>query len=99
MRDQANKAAVGLGIHVVDVRIKRIEFPDEVLASVYKRMSSERARLANDLRSTGAEQAAKITADEPLVAAGRAAKRRETAKATVATTTVKKPAATKKVSA
>ena len=63
VRDQANKAAAGLGIHVVDVRIKRIEFPDEVLASVYKRMSSERARLANDLRSTGAEQAAKITAD------------------------------------
>ena len=63
VRDQANKAAVGLGIHVVDVRIKRIEFPDEVLVSVYKRMSSERTRLANDLRSTGAEQAAKITAD------------------------------------
>jgi len=38
---------------------------------------------------------AKITADEPLVAAGKAAKRRETAKATVATTTVKKPAAKK----
>ena len=63
VREQANKAAAGLGIRVVDVRIKRIEFPDEVLASVYKRMSSERARLANDLRSTGAEQAAKITAD------------------------------------
>jgi membrane protease subunit HflC len=63
VRDQANKAAAGLGIHVVDVRIKRIEFPDEVLTSVYKRMSSERARLANDLRSTGAEQAAKIAAD------------------------------------
>lgn len=38
---------------------------------------------------------AKITADEPLVAAGRAAKRRETAKKTVATSTVKKPAAKK----
>lgn len=63
VRDQANKAAVGLGIHVVDVRIKRIEFPDEVLASVYKRMSSERTRLANDLRFTGDEQAAKIKAD------------------------------------
>jgi membrane protease subunit HflC len=63
VRDQANKAASGLGIRVVDVRIKRIEFPDEVLESVYKRMSSERARLANDLRSTGAEQATKISAD------------------------------------
>lgn len=38
---------------------------------------------------------AKITADEPLVAAGREAKRRETAKKTVATSTVKKPAAKK----
>lgn len=61
--EQANKAAQGLGIHVVDVRIKRIEFPDEVLPSVYKRMSSERIRLANDLRSTGSESATKITAD------------------------------------
>ncbi|MGH8123969.1 MAG: protease modulator HflC, partial [Rudaea sp.] len=63
VRDQANKAAASLGIHVVDVRIKRIEFPDEVLDSVYKRMSAERIRLSNDLRSTGQEQAAKITAD------------------------------------
>ncbi len=61
--EQANKAAAGLGIHVVDVRIKRIEFPDEVLTSVYKRMGSERIRLANDLRSTGSESATKITAD------------------------------------
>lgn len=38
---------------------------------------------------------AKITADEPLVAAGRAAKRRETAKKTVSTSTVKKPVAKK----
>ena len=42
---------------------------------------------------------AKITADEPLVAAGRAAKRRETAKKTVSTTTAKKPAAKKAVAA
>lgn len=42
---------------------------------------------------------AKITADEPLVAAGRAAKRRETAKNTVSTSTTKKPAAKKAVAA
>ncbi|HEY8009391.1 MAG TPA: protease modulator HflC [Rudaea sp.] len=63
VRDQSNKAAVSLGIHVVDVRIKRIEFTDEVLDSVYKRMSAERIRLSNNLRSTGSEQAAKINAD------------------------------------
>ena len=63
VRDQANKAAQALGIRVVDVRIKRIEFPDEVLASVYKRMSAERNRLSNGLRSKGSEDAATITAD------------------------------------
>jgi modulator of FtsH protease HflC len=63
VRDQANKAAQGLGIKVVDVRIKRIEFTPEVLDSVYKRMTAERKRLANDLRSTGSEAAAKIKAD------------------------------------
>ena len=64
VREQANQATQDkLGIHVVDVRIKRIEFPDEVLASVYKRMSAERNRLANEQRSNGQEEAAKIEAD------------------------------------
>jgi modulator of FtsH protease HflC len=64
VRDQANKATQGtFGIHIIDVRIKRIEFPDEVLDSVYKRMSAERSRLANEQRSNGKEEAAKIKAD------------------------------------
>ena len=62
--DQANRATQNtLGIRVVDVRIKRIEFPDEVLDSVYKRMSAERSKLANEQRSNGNEEAAKIRAD------------------------------------
>jgi len=62
--DQANRATQGtLGIRVVDVRIKRIEFPDEVVDSVYKRMSAERSKLANEQRSNGYEEAAKIRAD------------------------------------
>ena len=62
--EQANKATIdALGIRVVDVRIKRIEFPDEVLSSVYDRMRAERTRLANEQRSNGKEAAAKITAD------------------------------------
>ena len=62
--EQANKATLdALGIRVVDVRIKRIEFPDEVLSSVYDRMRAERTRLANEQRSNGREAAAKITAD------------------------------------
>jgi membrane protease subunit HflC len=62
--EQANKATVdSLGIRVVDVRVKRIEFPDEVVSSVYDRMRAERTRLANEQRSNGREEAAKITAD------------------------------------
>jgi membrane protease subunit HflC len=62
--EQANKGTIdSLGIRVVDVRIKRIEFPDEVLSSVYDRMRAERTRLANEQRSNGKEEAAKITAD------------------------------------
>lgn len=51
------------GIEVVDVRIKRIELPAEVSSSVFLRMEAERARVAKDLRSRGAEAAERIRAD------------------------------------
>jgi membrane protease subunit HflC len=47
----------------VDVRIKRIDLPDEVSESVYKRMRAERAQLANELRFTGQQAAETIKAD------------------------------------
>ncbi|PHS73841.1 MAG: HflC protein [Cycloclasticus sp.] len=53
----------GLGINIVDVRIKRIDLPDEVSASVYKRMESERERVARDFRSRGKEAAERIKAN------------------------------------
>jgi membrane protease subunit HflC len=56
-------ARKNLGIAIVDVRIKRIDLPDEVSESVYKRMKAERLQLANELRYTGQEAAAKIQAD------------------------------------
>jgi len=56
-------ARKNLGISVVDVRIKRIDLPDEVSESVYKRMRAERLQLANELRYTGQESAEKIQAD------------------------------------
>ncbi len=59
----SNIAAEDLGLSVVDVRIKRVDLPDEVSSSVYRRMEAERARVAKDLRSKGAEAAEKITAD------------------------------------
>jgi membrane protease subunit HflC len=64
VRAQANKSTIdSLGIRIVDVRIKRIEFPEEVVNSVYDRMRAERTRLANEQRSNGREAAARITAD------------------------------------
>jgi membrane protease subunit HflC len=53
----ADDAAEQLGINVVDVRIKRIELPDEVSESVFNRMRSERTQVANRLRSQGEQEA------------------------------------------
>ncbi|HSQ03504.1 MAG TPA: protease modulator HflC, partial [Burkholderiales bacterium] len=52
-----------LGIHVVDVRLKRVDLPQEVSVDVYRRMESERKRVAAELRSNGAAEAEKIRAD------------------------------------
>jgi membrane protease subunit HflC len=58
----ANKDAENLGIQIVDVRIKRIDLPDEslVLRSVYERMRSERKQVADALRAEGNEAAIRI---------------------------------------
>lgn len=55
--------AKNFGIRVVDVRIKRIDLPEDISTSVYRRMEAERARVAKDLRSRGAEAAERIRAD------------------------------------
>ncbi len=59
----ANPSAEKLGIEIVDVRIMRVELPGEVSSSVFRRMESERARVARDFRSRGAEMAERIRAD------------------------------------
>jgi membrane protease subunit HflC len=58
----ANEVAKELGIKVVDVRISRIDLPDEVSASVYDRMRAERERVAKDFRARGMEAAERIRA-------------------------------------
>ncbi|MDX1569647.1 MAG: protease modulator HflC [Xanthomonadales bacterium] len=58
----ANQTAQSLGIEIVDVRIKRIDLPEEVSSSVFRRMRAERAEVANELRSEGREQAEIIEA-------------------------------------
>ena len=51
------------GIEIVDVRIKRVDFPPSVADSVFQRMKSERQQVANELRSTGGAEGEKIRAD------------------------------------
>jgi membrane protease subunit HflC len=55
--------AAQLGIEVIDVRIKRIDLPDEVSGAVYARMSSERARVASELKAQGEADAIVIRAN------------------------------------
>jgi membrane protease subunit HflC len=62
-RQNADADARSIGVEVVDVRLRRVELPDEVLAQVYQRMESERKRVANELRSQGAADSEKIRAD------------------------------------
>jgi membrane protease subunit HflC len=59
----ADEAARSLGIDVVDVRIIRIDLPEEVSESVFRRMRAERQQVANDLRATGQEAAETIRSD------------------------------------
>ena len=56
-------AAAELGLEVVDVRVKRIDLPEEVSSSVFRRMEAERERVAREFRSQGSEAAEKIRAD------------------------------------
>ena len=59
VRDEAKQ----IGVDILDVRLKRVDYVDQINASVYDRMKSERARVANELRSTGAAESEKIRAD------------------------------------
>jgi len=63
LRKKADSEARQMGIEVLDVRLKRVDLPEEVSGSVFQRMEAERKRVANDLRSQGAGAAEKIRAD------------------------------------
>lgn len=52
-----------IGVEVIDVRLKRVDFTPEISESVYRRMEAERKRVAAEERSTGAAEAEKIRAD------------------------------------
>jgi len=63
MRQKANEDAKTFGVQVFDVRLKRVDLPQEVSESVYRRMEAERKRVANELRSLGFAESEKIRAD------------------------------------
>ena len=63
VREKVDQDLKRIGVGVVDVRLKRVDLPQEVSESVYRRMEAERKRIANELRSTGAAEGEKIRAD------------------------------------
>jgi membrane protease subunit HflC len=63
LRTKADADARKIGVEVLDVRLKRVDFPLEISESVYRRMDAERKRVANELRATGNAESEKIRAD------------------------------------
>jgi len=62
LQDKSIEDVKALGVEIVDVRVSRIDFPDTISDSVFKRMQSERHRVAQDFRSRGDEEAEKLKA-------------------------------------
>ena len=63
IRTKVSDEAKQIGGEIIDVRLKRVDYVEQINQSVYDRMKSERARVANELRSTGAAESEKIRAD------------------------------------
>jgi membrane protease subunit HflC len=61
--DKVDKDLKNIGVEVVDVRLKRVDLVDEISTDVYRRMESERKRVANELRATGQAEGEKIKAE------------------------------------
>ncbi len=59
VKDEAKQ----IGVEIIDVRLKRVDYVEQINNSVYDRMKAERTRVANELRSTGAAESEKIRAD------------------------------------
>ena len=63
LREATDADARKIGVQVLDVRLKTVDFPPEISDSVYRRMDAERKRVANELRASGAADGEKIKAD------------------------------------
>lgn len=69
LQQQANQAAQNFGINVYDVRIKRIDLPDNVSTAVFSRMNAKRVQIATEFRSKGQANAMVIRANADAQAA------------------------------
>jgi membrane protease subunit HflC len=63
VRTRAGDDLKRIGVEIIDVRLKRVDLPQEVSESVFGRMQAERKRIANDSRATGAAESERIRAD------------------------------------
>ncbi|KRB84481.1 protease modulator HflC [Noviherbaspirillum sp. Root189] len=63
IQEKVAAEAKQIGVAIVDVRLKRVDYVEQINNSVYDRMKAERVRVANELRSTGAAESEKIRAD------------------------------------
>ena len=63
IRSRVANEAEQIGVRIVDVRLKRVDYVEQINNSVYERMKAERTRVANELRSTGSAESEKIRAD------------------------------------
>ena len=58
--DEVNQSVVSLGLQIIDVRLRRADYPDATSQNIFNRMKSERTREAKEFRATGEEEAQKI---------------------------------------
>ncbi|GGY77826.1 protease modulator HflC [Pseudoduganella plicata] len=63
IRGKVVEEARQIGVQILDVRLKRVDYVEQINNSVYERMKAERMRVANELRSTGSADSEKIRAD------------------------------------
>ena len=61
--DEVNASVESLGIKIIDVRLRRADYPEATSQNIFNRMKSEREREAKEFRATGEEEAQKIRAD------------------------------------
>src|SRR5690606_28417095 len=63
VREKVDADSRQIGVSIVDVRLKRVDFAPEVQERVFARMESERKQVANERRATGAAESERIRAD------------------------------------